>query len=111
MPNNSIDEQLKSALADRYLLERKIGQGGMAAVYLARDVKHQRNVAVKIMRPELSLVADRFLLEIKVTAGLQHPCIVPLFDSGEVRGQLFYVMPLSRVNRSANASIVKHAFR
>jgi len=90
-----IDPRLSSALSDRYLLEREIGAGGMATVYLAVDLKHQRPVAVKVLRPELSatLGHDRFLREITTTAGLRHPGILPLYDSGEGAGFLFYVMP------------------
>ena len=86
---------LKAAIADRYVIERELGQGGMATVYLAHDRKHDRKVAVKVLRPELAAVvgATRFLQEIKVTASLQHPHILPLFDSGEADGFLFYVMP------------------
>ncbi len=88
-------ETLQAALADRYLFEREIGAGGMATVYLARDVRHDRQVAVKVLNPELGAVlgADRFLSEIKVTANLQHPNLLPLFDSGATGGLLFYVMP------------------
>ncbi|HEY8105186.1 MAG TPA: protein kinase [Gemmatimonadales bacterium] len=88
-------ERLQSALADRYRLERELGQGGMATVYLAHDLRHDRKVAVKVLRPSLAAVigAERFLAEIKTTAGLQHPHILPLHDSGEMDGQLFYVMP------------------
>ncbi len=88
--------RLQSALVDRYRLEREIGAGGMATVYLAEDVRHDRRVALKVLRPELAAVigAERFLAEIKLTANLQHPHILPLFDSGEVDGHLFYVMPL-----------------
>src|SRR5256714_14682746 len=88
-------ETLQAALADRYTIEREIGAGGMATVYLARDIKHGRNVALKVLNPELGAVlgVDRFLAEIKVTANLQHPNLLPLFDSGEVDGLLFYVMP------------------
>jgi Tol biopolymer transport system component len=87
--------QLKTSLAARYLIDREIGRGGMATVYLARDVRHARNVAVKVLNPELGAVlgVERFLSEIQVTANLQHPNLLPLFDSGEVDGQLFYVMP------------------
>ncbi|MGD2124149.1 MAG: serine/threonine-protein kinase, partial [Gemmatimonadota bacterium] len=89
------EERLKAALADRYQIEREIGSGGMATVYLAQDLKHDRKVAVKVLRPELAAVlgAERFLSEIKTTANLQHPHILPLFDSGEADGFLFYVMP------------------
>jgi serine/threonine-protein kinase len=82
-------------LRDRYVLERELGRGGMATVYLARDLKHGRVVAVKVLRPELSalLGPERFLREIRVTAGLQHPHILPLLDSGEAGGSLYYVMP------------------
>ncbi len=88
-------DRLTAALADRYRLERELGQGGMATVYLAQDLRHDRRVAVKLLRPELAAVigAERFLAEIRTTANLQHPHILPLFDSGEAAGQLFYVMP------------------
>ncbi len=87
--------RLTTALADRYTIERELGQGGMAMVYLADDLKHDRKVAVKVLRQELAAVigADRFLTEIKTTAALQHPHILPLFDSGAADGFLFYVMP------------------
>jgi serine/threonine-protein kinase len=87
--------RLTAALADRYRLEREVGHGGMATVYLAQDVRHDRRVAVKVLRPELAamLGAERFLAEIKVTANLQHPHILPLHDSGEADGFLYYVMP------------------
>ena len=87
---------LADALADRYRLEHELGQGGMATVYLAEDVRHRRKVAVKVLRPELSaaLGPDRFLREIHVAAGLSHPYIVALYDSGQADGFLYYVMPL-----------------
>ena len=87
--------RLSSAMAARYHLERQIGEGGMAFVYLARDVRHERRVAIKILRPELAarLGSERFLREIKVTAGLQHANILPLYDSGAADEFLFYVMP------------------
>src|SRR5690606_19569843 len=82
-------------LSDRYRLERELGQGGMATVYLAQDLRHDRQVAIKVLRPELAAVigAERFLAEIKTTANLQHPHILPLFDSGVVEGTVFYAMP------------------
>ena len=88
-------DSLKTALADRYAIEREIGAGGMATVYLAEDLKHERQVAVKVLRPELAaaLGPERFLREIKVTAKLAHPHILPLLDSGEAGGFLYYVMP------------------
>jgi Tol biopolymer transport system component len=88
-------EQLKAALADRYAIERELGQGGMATVYLAEDLRHDRKVALKVLRPELAAIlgGDRFLQEIKTTANLQHPHILPLHDSGEAGGSVFYVMP------------------
>ena len=91
----SIPDRLTAALADRYTIERELGAGGMATVYLAQDLKHDRRVAVKVLRPELAAVigAERFLAEIKTTANLQHPHILPLFDSGAVDGTVFYVMP------------------
>src|SRR5215208_1265681 len=90
-----IPDRLSAAIADRYRVERELGSGGMATVYLAYDLKHDRRVAVKVLRPELAAVigADRFLAEIKTTANLQHPHILPLHDSGSVDGILFYVMP------------------
>jgi serine/threonine-protein kinase len=91
----SPDTRLTTALSDRYAIERELGHGGMAIVYLANDVKHDRKVALKVLRPELAAVigAERFLQEIKVTANLQHPHILPLHDSGEADSFLFYVMP------------------
>ena len=90
-----IPDNLRTALADRYRIERELGAGGMATVYLAHDVKHDRPVAIKVLKPELSAIlgAERFLHEIKTTANLQHPHILSLFDSGEAGGQVFYVMP------------------
>src|SRR2546428_9564564 len=87
--------RVQAALAARYPLERELGRGGMPIVFLARDRRHDRDVAVKVLRPELaaSLGPERFLLEIKVAAGLTHPHIVPLHDSGEADGLLYYVMP------------------
>ncbi len=87
--------RLAAALADRYLLERELGQGGMATVYLAEDLKHHRKVALKVLKPELAAVlgAERFVQEITTTAQLQHPHILPLFDSGTADGFLYYVMP------------------
>ena len=87
--------RLNAALEGRYAIERKLGEGGMATVYLADDIKHNRKVALKVLKPELAAVvgAERFLAEIQVTANLQHPHILPLFDSGEADSFLFYVMP------------------
>ena len=91
---NELD-RLKSALSDRWHSDREIGSGGMAVVYLAEDVKHHRKVAVKVLRPEIAsaLGADRFVREIEIAANLSHPLILPLHDSGEADGNLFYVMP------------------
>ncbi|HEX2723247.1 MAG TPA: serine/threonine-protein kinase [Gemmatimonadaceae bacterium] len=88
-------EQLRESLADRYEIEREIGAGGMATVYLAHDRRHDRPVALKLLNPDLGAVlgVERFLAEIKVTANLQHPNLLPLFDSGAANGLLFYVMP------------------
>ena len=93
MPNTF--DRLKAALADRYAIERELGRGGMATVYLAEDLKHHRKVAVKVLRPELAaaLGPERFLREIEVAAKLHHPHILPLYDSGEADGFLYYVMP------------------
>ena len=94
--NDELRERLTAALADKYAIEREIGEGGMAFVLLARDLKHDRKVAIKVMKPELaaSIGGDRFLREIQVTAKLSHPHILPLFDSGEADGFLYFVMPL-----------------
>src|SRR5688500_14609290 len=91
----SLTDRLNNALAERYRIERHLGAGGMATVYLAHDRKHKRKVALKVLKPELAAVlgADRFVQEIKTTASLQHPHILPLFDSGTADGFLFYVMP------------------
>ncbi len=97
-------QRLKAALSGRYEIERELGAGGMASVYLALDSKHDRKVAVKVLRDELSAVigADRFLSEIRTTAPLQHPHILPLFDSGEADGLLFFVMPYVEGNTLAD---------
>ena len=93
--DTTVPPQLTAALADRYVIEREIGRGGMATVYLARDVRHDRQVAVKVLNPDLGAVlgAERFLSEIRVTANLQHPNLLALFDSGSANGLLYYVMP------------------
>ncbi len=90
-----IPDRLTAALADRYRIERELGQGGMATVYLCEDLKHKRRVALKVLKPELAAVlgAERFVVEITTTAALQHPHILPLFDSGTADGFLYYVMP------------------
>jgi len=90
-----LPSRLAAALEDRYRIERELGEGGMATVYLAHDLRHDRKVALKVLRPELAAVigAERFLAEIRTTANLQHPHILPLFDSGEADSFLFYVMP------------------
>ncbi len=107
-PLSDTVQRLNAALQGRYLIERELGEGGMATVYLADDVKHERKVALKVLKSELAAVvgADRFLAEIKTTANLQHPHILPLFDSGEADSFLFYVMPFvqgetlrERINR------------
>jgi Tol biopolymer transport system component len=88
-------DRLNAALGDRYRIERELGEGGMATVYVAKDLRHNRNVALKVLRPELAAVlgGERFITEIQTTANLQHPHILPLFDSGEADGFLYYVMP------------------
>ncbi|MBA3659293.1 MAG: serine/threonine protein kinase, partial [Gemmatimonadales bacterium] len=106
--------RLAAALSDRYRIERELGQGGMATVYLAYDLRHERKVAIKVLKPELSAVigAERFLREIKTIATLQHPHILGLIDSGEVNGTAYYVMPFvegeslrDRLNREKQLSI------
>jgi serine/threonine-protein kinase len=110
----TVNDRLSSALADRYRIERELGAGGMATVYLAADVKHDRKVAIKVLKPELAAVlgAERFVQEIKTTAALSHPHILPLFDSGEAGGFLYYVMPFiegetirDRLNRETQLGI------
>jgi serine/threonine-protein kinase len=93
-----VPTRLTSALSDRYRIERELGTGGMATVYLAHDLRHERDVAIKVLHPELAaaLGGERFLSEIKTTARLQHPHILPLLDSGSADGLLFYVMPYVR---------------
>jgi formylglycine-generating enzyme required for sulfatase activity/dienelactone hydrolase len=107
-------ERLRQALADRYAIERELGRGGMGTVYLAQDVRHRRPVAIKVLNPELarSLGAERFLREIEVTANLNHPHILPLHDSGEADGLLYYVMPYvegetlrARLNREGQLTL------
>ncbi|HJR33643.1 MAG TPA: serine/threonine-protein kinase, partial [Gemmatimonadales bacterium] len=92
------ESRLSSILADRYRIERELGQGGMATVYLAHDLKHEREVALKVLRPELGAVlgSERFLAEIKITARLDHPHILTLIDSGTAEGLLYYVLPFVR---------------
>ena len=92
---SSLTDRLRAALAGRYDIEREQGRGGMAIVFRARDLRHDRTVAVKVLRPELgeALGAERFLREVRITAKLSHPHILPLLDSGEADGLLFYVMP------------------
>jgi eukaryotic-like serine/threonine-protein kinase len=92
---SNLAERLQSGLRDRYTVERELGQGGMAVVFLARDLRHDRQVALKVLRPEISaeIGAERFLREIKIAAGLNHSHILPVYDSGQVDGLLFYVMP------------------
>jgi len=88
-------ERLRGALADRYAIEREVGRGGMATVFRAQDLKHRRPVAIKVLKPELAaaLGGQRFLREIEIAAGLSHPHILPLYDSGDAAGLLYYVMP------------------
>jgi serine/threonine-protein kinase len=89
--------RLSTALADRYRVVRELGRGGMATVYLAHDLKHDRDVAIKVLHPDLgaAIGAERFLREIRVAASLHHPNVVPLYDSGEADGTLYYVMPVA----------------
>ena len=111
---SDILDRLRRALADSYAIERELGRGGMAVVYLARDLKHDREVALKVLRPELaaSIGASRFLREIRIEASLQHPHILPLHDSGEADGLLFYSMPFvegeslrARIEREEQLSV------
>src|SRR5574338_306543 len=96
MPTGEFEvAKVTRVLADRYRIERVVGEGGMATVYLAEDLKHKRRVAVKVMRPELAatLGTDRFLREVEIAAQLSHPHILPMYDSGDAGGMLYYVMP------------------
>jgi serine/threonine protein kinase len=95
MTPDSRVERLNAALSGRYQVERELGRGGMATVYLAEEVKHGRRVALKVLKPDLAAVvgANRFLAEIKTTANLQHPHVLPLYDSGEADGFLYFTMP------------------
>jgi serine/threonine-protein kinase len=115
MPDDDVLSRLKQALQDHYAIERELGSGGMATVYLAGDIKHDRKIAVKVLRPELaaSIGVDRFLREIKIAANLNHPHILPVYDSGKADGFLFYVMPYvegeslkDRLNREKQLPIV-----
>ena len=92
--------RLSTALADRYRVVRELGHGGMATVYLARDLRHDRDVALKVLHPELgaAIGAERFLREIRVAASLHHPNVVPLYDSGEADGTLYYVETIYGTN-------------
>src|SRR6187431_632113 len=91
----TVIDKLRTALNERYRVDREIGVGGMATVYLAHDLKHERDVAIKVLHPELAaaLGGERFLSEIKTTAKLQHPHILQLLDSGDADGLLYYLMP------------------
>ncbi len=110
--------RLNAALEGRYRIERQLGEGGMATVYLADELKHERKVALKVLKPELAAVvgAERFLAEIKTTANLQHPHILPLHDSGEADGFLYYVMPYiegetlrERIDRDRQLPVLTHS--
>ena len=114
--SSSASTRLAVALSDRYRIVRQLGEGGMATVFLAEDLKHDRQVALKVLKPELAAVlgAERFVVEIKTTASLQHPHILPLFDSGEADGFLFYVMPFiegetlrSRLDRETQLDVAE----
>jgi eukaryotic-like serine/threonine-protein kinase len=92
---STLETRLSAGLSGRYAIQRELGQGGMAVVFLAQDLRHERKVALKVLKPEIGVEigAERFLREIKMAAGLTHPHILPVFDSGEADGMLFYVMP------------------
>jgi serine/threonine-protein kinase len=109
-----VHDRLRAAVADRYRIDRELGAGGMATVYLAQDMRHDRKVALKVLKPDLAAVlgADRFVAEIRTTASLQHPHILPLFDSGTADGFLYYVMPFidgeslrERLNRETQLGV------
>src|SRR2546428_2475351 len=93
-----VREALSAALGDRYRIERVLGRGGMATVYVAEDLRHRRQVAIKVLRPDVAAAigAERFLREITIAARLTHPHVLPLIDSGQADGSLYYVMPYVR---------------
>ncbi len=95
MTATPLQHRLDAGLSGRYTIARELGRGGMATVFLAQDLRHGREVALKVLRPEISasIGAERFLREIKMAARLNHPHILPVYDSGEAEGLLFYVMP------------------
>jgi serine/threonine protein kinase len=97
----AVNSPIADALRDRYVLERELGSGGMATVYLAQDLKHRRQVAVKVLRPELAMTvgSERFLQEITTAARFQHPNILPLLDSGESGGSCITSCPMSKESR------------
>ena len=91
---SNLPDRLKDALADRYAIEREVGLGGMATVYLARDLRHRRRVALKVLKPELAAFGPkRFLQEIEIAANIAHPHVLPVYDSGAAEGFVYYVMP------------------
>ncbi len=108
MDEATLQQRFTTAVASRYAIERKLGAGGMATVFLAKDLKHARQVAVKVFRPELAaaLGAERFLREIQIAARLHHPHILPLYDSGEAQGFLYYVMPFAE-GESLRARLIR----
>src|SRR5438445_7014365 len=93
-----VREALSAAFGDRYTIDRVLGRGGMATVYVAEDLRHQRQVAIKVLRPDVAAAigAERFLREITIAARLTHPHVLPLIDSGQTAGSLYYVMPYVR---------------
>ena len=120
-PSTSSVDRLRESFSQSYTIDRELGRGGMATVYLAQDIKHDRVVALKVLHPELAsaLGPERFLREIRLAARLNHPHILPLFDSGEANGSLYYVMPyvegeslrerLERDQQLPIAEAIKHA--
>lgn len=113
VPMTGLQKRLESGLASRYTLERELGQGGMAIVFLAQDLRHDRRVALKVLRPEISaeIGAERFLREITLAAGLTHPHILPVYDSGDASGLLFYVMPNMEGRRCGSDSSASGSYR
>src|SRR5437016_4103472 len=96
-------EDLSAALGERYTIDRVLGRGGMATVYVAEDLRHSRQVAIKVLRPDVAAAigAERFLREITIAARLTHPHVLPLIDSGQADGSLYYVMPYVRGDRKS----------
>src|SRR5260370_26698477 len=105
-----VRDALSVALGDRYTIERELGRGGMATVYVAEDLRHKRQVAIKVLRPDVAAAigAERFLREIAIAARLTHPHVLPLIDSGQAAGSLYYVIPYVRAETLRERLLPEH---